>query len=198
MFFRPFSLVSFTELCSGMVWKFSSPCTRSIISALSLVIITHDVTSERTWIRKAILGGSGANGLNVLWEFRKQMKNCAFFLFWQSDSSTNKTPRSSSKTFRCASYFQLYLVIKHFVSCLIYYVLGADHLTLEGVGVISGHQELFSSNLVSRIFFPFFPLKLCITFVLHAIFFFRQALAGNFFSKLPTPAPARVKWSAPQ
>ena len=26
-----------------------------------------------------------------------------------------------------------------------------------------------------------------ITFVLHAIFFFRQALAGNFFSKSPTP-----------
>ena len=28
-----------------------------------------------------------------------------------------------------------------------------------------------------------------ITFVLHAIFFFRQALAGNFFSKSPTPPP---------
>ena len=27
-----------------------------------------------------------------------------------------------------------------------------------------------------------------ITFVLHAIFFFRQALAGNFFSKSPTPS----------
>ena len=38
-----------------------------------------------------------------------------------------------------------------------------------------------------------------ITFVLHAIFFFRQALAGNFFSKSPTPPPprSRVKWSAP-
>ena len=28
-----------------------------------------------------------------------------------------------------------------------------------------------------------------IAFVLHAIFFFRQALAGNFFSKSPTPSP---------
>ena len=28
-----------------------------------------------------------------------------------------------------------------------------------------------------------------ITFVLHAIFFLRQALAGNFFSKSPPPPP---------
>ena len=28
-----------------------------------------------------------------------------------------------------------------------------------------------------------------ITFVLHAIFLFRQALAGNFFSKSPPPPP---------
>ena len=47
----------------------------------------------------------------------------------------------------------------------------------------------FSSNLVGRIFFPFFPHKLSITFVLHAMFFFRQALAGNFFFKSPTPPP---------
>ena len=31
-----------------------------------------------------------------------------------------------------------------------------------------------------------------ITFVLHAIFFFRQALAGNFFSKSPTPPPQEL------
>ena len=31
-----------------------------------------------------------------------------------------------------------------------------------------------------------------ITFVLHAIFFFRQALAGNFFSKSPTPYPQEL------
>ena len=36
-----------------------------------------------------------------------------------------------------------------------------------------------------------------IKFVLHAIFFFRQALAGILFSKSPTP-PSRVKWSAPK
>ena len=35
-----------------------------------------------------------------------------------------------------------------------------------------------------------------ITFVLHAIFFFRQALAGIFFQNHPPP-PSRVKWSAP-
>ena len=33
--------------------------------------------------------------------------------------------------------------------------------------------------------------------MLHAIFFFRQGLAGNFFSKSSTP-PSRVKWSAPK
>ena len=31
-----------------------------------------------------------------------------------------------------------------------------------------------------------------ITFVLHAIFFFRQALAGIFFSKSPTPLPQEL------
>ena len=47
-------------------------------------------------------------------------------------------------------------------------------------------------------FFPFFSHKLSITFVLHAIFFFRQELAGNFFPKTPTPPPqSRVKWAAP-
>ena len=35
-----------------------------------------------------------------------------------------------------------------------------------------------------------------LSFVLHAIFFFQQALAGNFFSKSPIP-PSRVRWSAP-
>ena len=52
--------------------------------------------------------------------------------------------------------------------------------------------------MVGRIFFSLFFHKLSITFVLHAIFFFRQALAGNFFSKLPPPPPpSRVNWSAP-
>ena len=49
-------------------------------------------------------------------------------------------------------------------------------------------------------FFPFFSHKLSITFVLHAIFFFWQALAGNFFQNhppFPPPPPSRVKWSAP-
>ena len=64
--------------------------------------------------------------------------------------------------------------------------------------VISGHQEFFFLAIWwAGYFFPFFSLKLFITFVLHAIFFFRQALAGNFFSKSPTSPPSRVKWSAP-
>ena len=65
--------------------------------------------------------------------------------------------------------------------------------------VISGHQEFcFLAIWWAGYFFPFFCHKLSITFVLHAIFFFRQALAGNFFSKSPTPhPPPRVKWSAP-
>ena len=56
--------------------------------------------------------------------------------------------------------------------------------------MISGHQEFFFLAIWwAGYFFPFFPHKLSITFVLHAIFFFRQALAGNFFSKSPTPPP---------
>ena len=91
-------------------------------------------------------------------------------------------------------------IMQHLESCL-----GADHLTLEGVGGggdIWSSRIFFSSNLVGRIFFSlFFSHKHSITFVLHAIFFFRQALAGNFFSShspLPLPSsPSRVKWSAP-
>ena len=50
-----------------------------------------------------------------------------------------------------------------------------------------------SSNLVSGICFSqqcniFFS----ITFVLHAIFFFRQALAGIFFSKSPSHPPQEL------
>ena len=55
--------------------------------------------------------------------------------------------------------------------------------------VISGHQEFFFLAIWwAGYFFLFFSHKLSITFVLHAIFFFRQALAGNFFSKSPTPS----------
>ena len=50
---------------------------------------------------------------------------------------------------------------------------------------------LFSSNLVGRIFFSLFSHKLSITFVLHAIFFFRQALAGIFFLITHLPPPSQ-------
>ena len=55
-----------------------------------------------------------------------------------------------------------------------------------------------ASNLVGRIFFSLFSHELSITFVLHAIFFFRQALAGNFFQNQPPSSLSRVKWSAPK
>ena len=47
-------------------------------------------------------------------------------------------------------------------------------------------------------FFSLFSRKLSITFLLHAIFFFRQALTGNFFQNRPPHPPplSRVKWSA--
>ena len=62
-----------------------------------------------------------------------------------------------------------------------------------GGWVISGHQEFFFLAIWwAGYFFPFFSHKLSITFVLHAIFFFRQALAGNFFSKSPTPPPQEL------
>ena len=84
--------------------------------------------------------------------------------------------------------FGLLHLLLSLVGEVIFFRLGADHLTLAGGGGISGHQEFFFSiNLVGRLFFPFFSHKLSITFSLRAIFFFRQALAGNFFSKSPTP-----------
>ena len=69
--------------------------------------------------------------------------------------------------------------------------LGADHLSLEGGGgwFLVIKNIFFLAIWWAGYFFPFFSLKLFITFVLHAIFFFRQALAGNFFSKSPTPFP---------
>ena len=58
--------------------------------------------------------------------------------------------------------------------------------------MISGHQEFFFLAIWwAGYFFSFFSHKLSITFVLHAIFFFRQALAGIFFSK-STPPPPRL------
>ena len=38
-------------------------------------------------------------------------------------------------------------------------------------------------------FFSFFSYELSITFVLHTILFFRQALPGNLFSKSTPPPP---------
>ena len=56
--------------------------------------------------------------------------------------------------------------------------------------MISGHEEfLFLAIRWAGYFFPFFSHKLSITFVLHAIFFFRQALTGIFFFKSPPPPP---------
>ena len=51
-----------------------------------------------------------------------------------------------------------------------------------------------NDEIVLQHFFP--CLQQCknffsIAFVLHAIFFFQQALAGNFFSKSPTPPPLK-------
>ena len=69
--------------------------------------------------------------------------------------------------------------------------LGADHLTFEGgggVGDLWSARFFFSSNLGVGYFFTAVQEFFSITFVLHAIFFFRQALAGNFFSKSPTPS----------
>ena len=60
-----------------------------------------------------------------------------------------------------------------------------------GVGwVISGHQQFFFLAIWwAGYFFPFYPHKLSISFMLHAIFLFRQALAGIFFFKINHPRP---------
>ena len=53
-------------------------------------------------------------------------------------------------------------------------------------------KNFFASNLVGRIFFSLFSHELSITFVLHAIFFFRQALAGIFFKINHPPPPQEL------
>ena len=69
--------------------------------------------------------------------------------------------------------------------------LGADHLTFEGgggVGDLWSARFFFLATWWVGYFFTAVQEFFSITFVLHAIFFFRQALAGNFFSKSPTPS----------
>ena len=53
-------------------------------------------------------------------------------------------------------------------------------------------KNFFSSNLLGRILFPFFSHKLSITFVLHAIFFFRRALARQELNDMITRLIDRV------
>ena len=73
--------------------------------------------------------------------------------------------------------------------------------------MISGRQEFFFVAIWwAGYFFPFFSHKLSITFVLHAIIFFRQALTANFFFKISSTSSwasllfraaraSRVTWS---
>ena len=59
--------------------------------------------------------------------------------------------------------------------------------------MISGHQEFFFLAIWwAGYFFPLFSHKLFVTFVLHAIFFFRQALAGNLVFKITHPPPQEL------
>ena len=78
----------------------------------------------------------------------------------------------------------------YFQMCLGIPSSGADHLTFGGGGgVIYGQQDFFFlATWWVGYFFTAVQEFFSITFVLHAIFFFRQALAGNFFSKSPTPS----------
>ena len=56
--------------------------------------------------------------------------------------------------------------------------------------MISGHQEFFFLAIwLAGIFFPFFPISFLLHLCCMQFFLFRQALAGNFFSKSPTPPP---------
>ena len=78
---------------------------------------------------------------------------------------------------------------------------GADHLTLEGGGegwLIFGHQEFFfSSNLVGRIFFPFFPIGFLLHLCCMQFFPYDKSLHEIFFKITHPPPPSRVKWSFP-
>ena len=75
------------------------------------------------------------------------------------------------------------------------YKLGDDHLTFEGGGGVS---DLWSARFFCLAtwwvgyFFTAVQEFFSITFVLHEIFFFRQALAGNFFFKITHPLPQEL------
>ena len=93
---------------------------------------------------------------------------------------SQRVPLFTNQSERHVCYFFLHRV-----------TLGADHLGVGGGGVISGDQEFFFlATWWAGYFFHFFSHKLSITFVLHAIFFFRQALAAIFFFKI-TPSPLK-------
>ena len=73
--------------------------------------------SDETLLSICILNFSFKN--DFVWEEISNIRH--------SVSSPDETPRSSSKILRCASYFStlfsvFHLVIKHCISCLIYYV----------------------------------------------------------------------------
>ena len=73
-----------------------------------------------------------------------------------------------------------------------------DRKTLEeGGGWFLVFKNFFSSNLVGRIFFPFFPINFLLHLCCMQFFSSDKRLQEFFFSKSPTPLPPRVKWSAP-
>ena len=86
-------------------------------------------------------------------------------------------------------------------STVVWVYLGADHSTLEGEGVISGHQEFFFLAIWwAGYFFPFFSHKLSIILICAACNFFllTSTCRNFFFFKWPPPPPtSKVKWSAP-
>ena len=136
---------------------------------------------------------------NMPWRHQICIANCLYplssSLFKITAQVCNKIPlpfdvRRSKTSLLKTPYYMVYDITSTFVRPHTRKLKGPTIYLLRGWGGDFWSSRIFfSSNLVGRIFFPLFFHKLSITFVLHAIFFFRQALAGNFFSKSPTPPP---------
>ena len=71
--------------------------------------------------------------------------------------------------------------------------LGADHLTLEGGGVISGHQEYFFLGIWwAGYFSPFFPISFLLLLCRMQFFSSDKRLQEICFQNHPPPPPPRV------
>ena len=68
----------------------------------------------------------------------------------------------------------------------------------QGVGDFWSSRIFSASNLVGRIFFPFFPMSFLLHLCSMQFFSSDKHLQEIFFQNQPPPSPSRVQWLAPK